>query len=263
MDYLYNKKHGITFQFVDYLGQLQTRDTWFDYKLIPKGRPFAAPPTPKTIYIDIPGLDGKLDFTEAVMGRPVFNNRSGSWTFINSGEINSYDNRLRLRDELDGALMNVILHGDEFHFYRGRVQLSSINVSADGSGTEFVIDYNLNPYKYSIGIITPPTAAEVKFDLNIKTIYDTNFNDDYYRSIILRGYEEVIHVDNRGSYTPASVFCSGTDVWVTVINREMNNVRLKLDLGNNQNCFMLIPGYNIMAFSGHGRVQLYYAEGRL
>ena len=58
------------------------KNTWDDWHLIPTTRPLFNPPTVKTNIIDIPGGDGVLDLTTALAGRPTYNNRTGSWTFI-------------------------------------------------------------------------------------------------------------------------------------------------------------------------------------
>lgn len=264
MNYGYNYKHGITFYIMDreIEGLMYHRSTWEDYKLIPKARPFVAPPPVKTIYLDIPGLDGKLDYTDALLGRPAFGNRSGSWTFIHSGEINIYDSIRQIRNDIDGRLMNIVLQGDPVHYYRGRAQLSSVEANPDGSGTEFTIDYNVSPYKYSVGVMTAPISSDVTANLNVKTILDRN-DSDYSRYLYVHDTSEEIHLNNRGPDISGSVYCTGSDMTAIVTNAEESRGSHSLSVGDNLNVFTITSGRNIIGFTGNGRVQLYYAEGRL
>lgn len=264
MDYGYSNKYGITFYFMASVNGdiMDNRSTWRDYKLIPKTRPFVAPPPVKTIYLDIPGKNGKLDFTDALLGRPAFGNRTGSWTFIHSGENNIYDVIREIRKDIDGRLMNIVLQGDPIHYYRGRAQLSSVEANPDGSGTEFTIDYNVSPYKYSVGVMTLPISPDVTANLNVKTLLDRN-DSDYSRYLYVHDTSEEIHLYNRGPDISGSVYCTGSDMEAIVTNSSVSRHSYDLDVGDNLNVFTITSGRNIIGFTGNGRVQLYYAEGRL
>lgn len=233
---------------------LTTRKTWDDYKLIPTSRPFVAPPTPKMKYLDIPGMDGKLDFTDALLGRPAFANRSGSWDFINSGDIQTLDNIKTLKKELNGRLMNVVLNGDPDYFYRGRVQLNSIDCDASGEGTTFTIDYNLNPYKYSVDIMSNPTSPVVTASSSIRPV--TLLKTNSLRTTTVE--EQTVILENRGPSTPCSAYCTGTNIYI-----EINFKKYFLNIGNNINVFTLPNGTTEIKIYGTGIVHFYYAEGRL
>lgn len=86
--------HSITFG---------TKNTWDDWHLIPTTRPVFNPPTVKASTIDLPGGDGVLDLTEFIAGRPLYNNRTGSFEFI-------ADNDFMRWEELYSEILNY-LHG--------------------------------------------------------------------------------------------------------------------------------------------------------
>ena len=41
-------------------------NTWDIWHMAPKSRPFVSPPQVKTEYVDVPGADGALDYTEVL-----------------------------------------------------------------------------------------------------------------------------------------------------------------------------------------------------
>ena len=82
------------------------KNTWDDWHLIPASRPLFNPPPVKTNYIDIPARDGNMDLTEVLTGKPVYNNRTGSWTFY-------VENGFKDWTVLYSEIM-VYLHGREF-----------------------------------------------------------------------------------------------------------------------------------------------------
>lgn len=149
-----------------------------DFHLIPKTRPLIVPPTPKTSYVDIPGGDGSLDFTEALNGYPVFNSRSGSWEFYventTPNDWNYWYSKLlscihgkRFAIELIGyntSTTNTSL-GDNMIFI-GRLTVNSWKSDKDWSTV--VIDYNIEPYAMSMryGIRYMSSATYVVDDVN-------------------------------------------------------------------------------------------------
>ena len=58
------------------------KHTYRDWGLLPKTRPTIAPPKVRTNYVDVPGLDGALDLSEALTGRVGYQTRDFSAEFI-------------------------------------------------------------------------------------------------------------------------------------------------------------------------------------
>ena len=134
------------------------KNTWDDWYLIPNSRPIFTPPEQKTNYLDIPGGNGSLDMSAALTHDPVYNNRTGSVSFIimNAG-ASTYpechprkldDIYSRIMAHLHGKRMKAILEDDDQYFYLGRFHVEGITPGADWSTIE--IGYNVDPYKYEV-----------------------------------------------------------------------------------------------------------------
>lgn len=132
--------HSITFG---------TKNSWDDWRLIPTSRPFVAPPQVKTKYIEIPGTDGQIDISELMTGRPLYNMRSGSWEFIIRPEDWAFEDAVStIMTYLHGKSMRVILEDDPEWYYEGRLSVNQLK--CDKAYNLITINYNLNPYKYSL-----------------------------------------------------------------------------------------------------------------
>lgn len=101
------------------------KNTWDDWHLIPTSRPLFNPPTVKSNLVEIPGGDGTLDLTTALTGRPTYNNRTGSWTFIVQ---NGFKDWSALYSEimvyLHGQKFKAILEDDPAYYYEGRFSVN-------------------------------------------------------------------------------------------------------------------------------------------
>lgn len=158
------------------LGQIDAwKDTWNDWHLIPSARPQVSFPPVRTKYVDIPGMDGQLDLTEALTGGPLYGNRTGSWSFV---IVNPYltvtgvtgVSEIRWKADQDvtpnyhptfdydyhslcseiaaflhGRSFKVILEDEPGYYYEGRLQLENPGTGKDYS--QLSISYNLEPYK--------------------------------------------------------------------------------------------------------------------
>lgn len=125
------------------------KNTWDDWHLIPKTRPLVNPPPAKTHSIDIPGGDGTLDLTEALVGRPVYGNRTGSWEFIAENGFKPWHLLFsEIMSYLHGQSMRAVLEDDPDYYYSGRFTVNGWN-----SGEQYstvTIQYDLYPYKMEI-----------------------------------------------------------------------------------------------------------------
>ena len=117
---MYNKEHSISFGYISN-GVWDLKNTWENYHLIPTSRPVVNPPEVKTNYVDIPGADGSLDYTE-VLGGINYGNRTGSWEFmVANGYAEWYTIYNSLLSYLHGKLFKVQLCDDKSWFYEGRL----------------------------------------------------------------------------------------------------------------------------------------------
>lgn len=137
---------------IDFFDTYSSKNTYDSWKLIPTKRPVISPPDPKTTYVDIPGSDGQLDLSEVVSKRPVYNQRKGSFTFKVLNDYAGYEGWVdiyqKILNYLHGKKKKMILEDDPNYYYEGRFSVKSWSSDKDNSSIN--IDYNVDPFKYSV-----------------------------------------------------------------------------------------------------------------
>lgn len=141
---------------------IDRRNTYSDWHLVASSRPVFAPPKVKTTYIDVPGGNGALDLSESLTKFPLYENRTGSFTFkvlnhyTKEGEL-VYESAQKGRwaeryseimEFLHGHCLYAVLDDDPQWFYQGRFTVDSWESGSTWS--EITIGYNVNPFKWSI-----------------------------------------------------------------------------------------------------------------
>lgn len=129
-----------------------------------------SPPSPKTYTVDIPGGNGKLDLTEALIGDIVYSNRKQEFTFY---AINT-ENFEKLKTEVSN-----FLHGQAFYYqmtmdpeytYHGRFTVSSYSHSKYTVGVVGTIKIKIeaDPFKFKKAQIVTVNAVGGQV-LNLKS----------------------------------------------------------------------------------------------
>ena len=140
-DFNYNGEHSI---------YISGKNTWTDWHLAPQSRPFVAAPPIKEEYVDVPGADGSLDYTEVLTGGVRYGQRTGQWAFIlDNGYVDPLQFQSDILAFLHGKKHQIVLKDDPEYYYTGRLTLETNFGAKDYN--QIVIKYNLNPYKYPIG----------------------------------------------------------------------------------------------------------------
>lgn len=108
-----------------------------------------SPPEPKTYTVDIPGGNGTLDLTEALVGDTVYNNRQQEFTFlvIDTDEFERV--KTQVSNFLHGKAFDYKLTMDEDYTYHGRFKVTEYShkpYTVGNVGT-FKIIIDANPYK--------------------------------------------------------------------------------------------------------------------
>lgn len=123
------------------------KNTWDDWHLIPSSRPVFNPPSVRTNYIDVPGADGDLDFTEAISNRPLYTNREGDIEFIVENDFRDWAVAYSdISAYLHGQKMNAFLEDDPNYYYSGRFIINEWK--SDSNWSTITINYNVLPFKY-------------------------------------------------------------------------------------------------------------------
>lgn len=220
------------------------KNTYKDWKLIPTSRPLINPPTPKTNYVDIPGMDGSLDYTEVLAGIK-YNNRQGSWEFIVLNGYAEWQNRYsEIMNYIQGKKFRVILEDDPDYYYNCRLSMNSWQSDKDWS--KIVIDYIAEPFKYPI---------------NSTASYDWLWNE-LFANTIYYGMFDVVNSKWRNLINGGEENVSVAITVTSPMSITFNDETIMLNEGTTENALTLSPGDNEMCFYGTGRVTIDYSRGR-
>lgn len=147
-DFIYNGEHSIT---IDPEGL--NINTWKDWHMAPQSRPFVSSPPVKEEYVDVPGADGSLDYTDALTGKARYGRRTGSWNFV----VDDYYKEnwplfySEVMTKIHGKhFEKIILDDDPDFYYKGRLSVSGAFGNRDYNTVQ--INYNFDPYKWPIGM---------------------------------------------------------------------------------------------------------------
>lgn len=219
------------------------KNTYEEWGLVPTTRPGINPPSVKTAYVDLPSSHGQLDYTHYLLGEIPYGQRTGSWEFMLRPRKNWANVYSSIMNYLHGVRHTVILEDNPAFQYVGRLSVNEWKSNQNNS--MIVIDYNLDPFKYSTA--ASDEADWLWNDLYVDYIRYGNFRVEgtRYRNLINSGLREVI----------PTFTCSAP---MTV---EFNNNTYNLVAGKNCNANLALqPGGNVMVFRGNGTVKVSYRE---
>lgn len=224
------------------------RNTWDDWHMVPTSRPVINPPEVAKEYVEIPGADGALDYTEALAGRPVYKNRTGSWEFL---VMNGYQEWYQLYDQLlaylHGHEFDITLDDDPTYKYHGRLSLNEWK--SEERNSKITIDYVIDPFKMvSSGAVLDWMWNDLSLDSDSYIIYYGAFN--------VNGDRE------RTLYNPTSenqhVIFTTTDS----MSVDFYGDTYQIPKGIVENSTIeLLPGTNRMIFHGNGQIIINYDRG--
>lgn len=132
-------------------------DSWKDWHLIPKSKPIIIPPEPQSNTIEVPGMNGKIDITEKLLGYPLYYNRSGSLEFYVDDTHEgwnwdvAYDTIL---NSVHGFTRKLILRDSPSFYYEGRLSIN--DYQSEKVCDTITIDYDFAPFKRMLFSTTEP-----------------------------------------------------------------------------------------------------------
>ena len=124
-------------------------NTWYDWRLIRTSKD-VTPPEPKTNYVNLDGMSGSLDLSEALTGEITYNDRTITATFwTDNGNRKDREALLqKITASLHGKKIKIIDSEDPKHYFYGRVKIKSQNNTL--SYAEFSIEAVCEPWRYAI-----------------------------------------------------------------------------------------------------------------
>lgn len=218
------------------------KNTWDDWHLIPLTRPLFNPPPVKTNYVEIPGGDGSLDLSTVLTGRPVYGDRTGSWSFyVENGFMPWFAVYSDIMVYLHGERLRAVLEDDPDYYYEGRFSVNSWK--SDKERSTITIDYTVGPYKMAFD------------DIGNKWLWDPfNFTKDvirYYKNLVVTGSLKVDVIGDMIEVVP-TIITSASGMTVTFEGKKHT-----LKKGNNVIPEIVIRrGTNVFTFTGNGTVTI-------
>lgn len=207
--------------------------TWSDWGLILTGKD-VSPPKPKTNYVDLDGMNGSLDLSEALTGEVTYENRTVSASFC--AAEGSHSERAFLFDSIIAAIhgrkMKIIEPDDPGHYFYGRVTVKKVkNLVTYG---EFSIEAECDPWRYE--------------------------HDDTVTVIEVDSQEpKEVMIYNPGART----VCPDITVTGEVTFRCCGVTSTATDGQYKVTTFKLFRGENVVTVSGSGTLTLTYRRGTL
>lgn len=207
-------------------------NTWYDWRLILTAKDIPDAEV-KTNYVNIDGMHGALDLSEALTGEPVYGDRTLAASF--SASEGSRDDRERLlrtiTTTLHGRKIRLTEPDDPEHYFLGRVQVK--NKYNGPAYATFDIEAVCDPWRYAV--------AESQ------------------RSVTVAGNSVGVVIRNEGDKTVCPVITVTGSVVVTFggVTAELTTGSYKIpDL-------RLVHGVNVVGVSGTGAVTFTYTEASL
>lgn len=154
------QRKGLIFYETDYRRDTigTTRHSYLDWFLIPEERYSIDPPEVKETYVDVPGANGALDYSEALTLYPTYKDIEGSMSFIIDNERRIWYDQIQKRDMfwniiyndiktyLHGRTRYMILEDNPGWYYQGRFTVGKYD-AREKNYSKIVISYKLKPFR--------------------------------------------------------------------------------------------------------------------
>lgn len=236
------------------------KNTWIDWHLIPTDRPSINTPERKTKTVDVPGMNGGLDFSESLTGYPVYENREGNIEFlVETGHESWNEIYQSMCSYLHGKKLYVACEDDPGYYYYGTITVDQYQSQKDNS--KIVINYNLDPCKYDYcnGIIGD--AFWDIFDFESDDLSSVRYTDkfDQFEVDDYENYHTICSGSSWGNFTEFPVIPTiqvqtpeVTDsITIHFVNRELGiNFERTLTPGSNY----ILPQFVISQNNNRGKV---------
>lgn len=242
------------------------KNTYDDWHLVAEERPSVQPPTANTSFVDIPGMNGSLDISEALTGYPTYGRRKGSWEFT---ILNDYESWISLYQRMSNYLHNrklkAILEDDPAYYYEGRFYISKWK--SDHPNSKITVEYEVQPYKKEHAAVDDPWLWDpFSFETGIITTYifsDIKVESD--TAWTTKTITQAIFGDEPVCPTFKVTSDSGNGMTVRFVSSDLNvDVTEILKDGDNYIPEIIFVGGEIsISFKGKGKVSISYHKGML
>lgn len=245
----YNKEHGTTF--ID-VNTGESRHTYRDFGLFPSEVNMPDPPEVQTRFIEVPGMDGRLDVTEALDGTIHYDDRDYSQKYLDVvGRIQMHDRYSALQNFIHGKHLRMILDDDPNWYYEGRFEIGS--PSPQDYKNTLKIEASLRPFKYSINSTIDDWLWD-PFNFETGVIRE-------YSNLQIEGNSDIVVVGSNMPIVPTITVESENGEGIDLV---FDSNRYHLQDGKNKIVTMVISAREyVFHFEGLGIVSIEFREGSL
>lgn len=233
------------------------KNTWDDWKLVATSRPVINPPEPRYTFIEVPGVDGKLDASLALTGEMMYDNRTGSWDFYVMNGYAEWQHRYsEIMNYLHGQEFKIVLEDDQHYFYQGRVKVNAW--ASEKERSKITLDYDLFPYKTEIQNSNEDWLWD-PFDFEVGVIRE-------FKEIVVEKnkIKEIAFVGSRKTIIPTITVTLDDGADMVVYWEGPTSGSCKLENGDNKiQALKIKDGITKLKFSGAGKVSISYQGGSL
>lgn len=121
-----------------------------DWGLAMGNNNYIGDPEQETYYVDVPGADGFLDYSEATAGRRIFKTRPISISLGGKKKRGDWDIFISdLRNLIEGREVKIIFDNDQGYYWIGRAKISNFDRNRE-IGTFTISIPKADPYKYNV-----------------------------------------------------------------------------------------------------------------
>lgn len=189
-------------------------------------------PETKTTYVEVPGSDEELDFTEA-FGTVRYHQREigAAFVLITNGLADWHDKVSAFASDVHGQRVEITLDDDPDYFYAGRAAVR-VDEKTNDSLTFLYLSARVHPYKRKqTNTVMTATLSDAVQTLNLK-----NLREQVIPLVSVNGSANIVFGD-------------------TTYNLSAGEYTLP--------ALILKAGYNFVDVSGSGTVSFTYREGML
>ncbi len=230
--------------------QIGEKHTYKDWNLILTSTDIDFP-DPKTETVDIPGVDGELDFSEVLTGDISYKNRKISFELEMIDRFANWKNKIsEISNYLHGKKFKIILDEDPSFYYYGRVTVN--NFKSNKSTGTINIEADVEPYKYDLYSSLEDWLWD-PFNFETGIINETN-------KLQVNGQLEIAIYGRRKKVVP-KITCNSLENQMQVIFKGET-----YNLSNGTQKILNIEiceGKNVLKFIGNGTISIEYRGGSL
>lgn len=209
-------------------------------------------PEQETYYLDVPGADGFLDYSEALTGRPIFKKRSIEITLggkMERGKWTAFVSTIRIL--LHGKRVRIVFDDFPGYYWEGRALVTGFDRTRE-LGTFKLAIPQADPYGYSLNDNSSENWFWDPFDFELGVI------DEPIRFTLIAD-SPTASCTIPHSLVPFVVCIKATDIGDVGLTMTVGSDKYLLREGENRFAELLVGENDLtLTFAGRGQIQVIY-----